>query len=102
MIDPNECLLDQGILCMGPATRSGCEALCVKANIGCRGCYGPPPNVKDQGAKMVAALSSVVDAQNPEDARKIMETIADPMGTFYRFSMAGSLLRRVQIKNNNK
>jgi len=49
--DPNECLLDQGFICMGPATRSGCDALCVKANIGCRGCYGPPPNVIDQGAK---------------------------------------------------
>jgi F420-non-reducing hydrogenase small subunit len=100
-IDPNECLLDQGILCMGPATRSGCDALCVKANIGCRGCYGPPPGVLDQGAKMVSALGSVIDATNPEEARKVIETLADPMGTFYRFSMAASLLRRVQNKNNN-
>jgi F420-non-reducing hydrogenase small subunit len=101
MIDPNECLLDQGILCMGPATRSGCDALCVKANIGCRGCYGTPPEVLDQGAKMVSALGSVLDATNPEEARKIIETLVDPMGTFYRFSMAASLLKRVQIKNNN-
>lgn len=100
--NPDECLLDQGIVCMGPATRSGCEALCPKANIACRGCYGPPPNVYDQGAKMVSALSSVIDATNPEEARKIMKTIADPLGTFYRFSMAGSILRRVQPKNNNK
>jgi F420-non-reducing hydrogenase small subunit len=100
--NPDECLLDQGLLCMGPATRSGCEALCPKANIACRGCYGPPPNVYDQGAKMVSALSSVIDATNPEEARKIMKTIADPLGTFYRFSMAASILRRVQPKNNNK
>lgn len=102
MINPDECLLDQGILCMGPATRSGCDALCVKANIGCRGCYGAPPGVLDQGAKMVSALGSVIDATNPEEARKVIETLADPMGTFYRFSMAASLLRRVQIQNNNK
>lgn len=94
--NPDECLLDQGLMCMGPATRSGCDALCVKANIGCRGCYGAPPNVMDQGAKMISALSSVIDATDPEEARKIMETLADPLGTFYRFSMAGSLLRRVQ------
>jgi F420-non-reducing hydrogenase small subunit len=100
--DPNECLLDQGLLCLGPATRSGCGALCVKANMGCRGCYGPPVNVLDQGAKMVSALSSVVDATNPEEAKKILETIADPLGTFYRFSMAASILRRVQPKSNNK
>ncbi len=103
-IIPNfdECLLEQGIVCMGPATRSGCEALCIKANVGCRGCYGPPPNVLDQGAKMISALSSVIDSQDPEEARKIIETIADPLGTFYRFSMASSILRRVQMKNGKK
>ncbi len=95
----DECLLDQGILCMGPATRSGCGALCVKANIPCRGCYGAPPNVRDQGAKMISALSSVIDASTPEEARKIMEKIADPLGTFYRFSLAHSTFRRAQIPN---
>ena len=64
----------------------------------------PDPNecLLDQGAKMVSALSSVVDATNPEEAKKILETIADPLGTFYRFSMASSILRRVQTKSNNK
>jgi F420-non-reducing hydrogenase small subunit len=83
---------------MGPATRSGCDALCVKANIGCRGCYGPPPNVFDQGAKMVSALSSIIDSTDPKEIREIIKTIADPLGTFYRFSMAHSVLHRVQQK----
>ncbi len=90
----DECLLDQGILCMGPATRSGCGALCVKANIPCRGCYGAPPNVQDQGAKMISALSSVIDASTPEEARKIFNEIIDPIGTLYRFSLAASLLKQ--------
>lgn len=90
----DECLLDQGILCMGPATRSGCGALCVKANIPCRGCYGAPPNVEDQGAKMISALSSVIDASTPEEAKKIFSKIVDSIGTFYRFSLASSLLKR--------
>ncbi|HTY37856.1 MAG TPA: oxidoreductase [Bacteroidota bacterium] len=94
--DPNECLLDQGIICMGPATRSGCDALCTKANMPCRGCYGPPPNVIDQGAKMVSALSSVIDAQEPQEIESILDQIADPLGTFYRFSLAHSILRRVE------
>jgi F420-non-reducing hydrogenase small subunit len=94
--DPKECLLDQGIVCMGPATRSGCGALCTKANMPCRGCYGPPPNVVDQGAKMVSALSSVIDAQDPQEIESILDQIADPMGTFYRFSLAHSILRRVE------
>ena len=93
--DPDLCLLEQGIVCMGPATRDGCGGLCLKANVPCRGCYGPPPNVTDQGAKMVSALSSVIDAVEPEDIEKILDQIADPIGTFYRFSLAHSILRRV-------
>jgi F420-non-reducing hydrogenase small subunit len=93
--DPNECLLDQGIVCLGPATRSGCGALCTQANVPCRGCYGPPPNVIDQGAKMISALSSVVDSQDPKEIEKILSQIADPIGTFYRFSLAHSILKRV-------
>lgn len=94
--NPNECLLDQGILCLGPATRSGCGALCVKANVPCRGCYGPPPNVDDQGAKMMSALSSVIDAQDPVEVERIINQIVDPIGTFYRFGLAHSILRRVR------
>jgi F420-non-reducing hydrogenase small subunit len=93
--NPDECLLEQGIVCMGPATRDGCGALCPAANMPCRGCYGPPPNVTDQGAKMVSALSSIIDAHEPEEIEKILDQIADPLGTFYRFSLAHSLLRRV-------
>lgn len=94
--DPEACLLDQGILCMGPATRSGCGAPCVQAGVPCRGCYGPPPGVRDQGAKMCSALASVVDATDEREIRKILDQIVDPVGTFYRFGMARSMLRRVQ------
>ncbi|MBM4161224.1 MAG: oxidoreductase [Ignavibacteria bacterium] len=93
---PSECLLDQGIVCMGPATRDGCGALCPAANMPCRGCYGLPPNVMDQGAKMVSALSSVIDAHEPAEIERILDQISDPMGTFYRFSLAHSILRRVE------
>ncbi|MGC8898529.1 MAG: oxidoreductase [Bacteroidota bacterium] len=94
----DECLLDQGIICMGPATRSGCGALCVKANMPCRGCYGPAPNVIDQGMKMISALSSVIDSQDPGEINRILDQIADPVGTFYRFSLPDSMLRRKQVR----
>ncbi len=102
--DPDICLLEQGIICMGIATRSGCGALCPTVGMGCRGCYGPPDGVIDQGAKMLSALASVIDAgdETMEDdelehkIQAVIDTIPDPAGTFYRFSMAHSILRRVK------
>ncbi len=94
---PDQCLLDQGILCMGPATRSGCGALCVSANMPCRGCYGAPPNSLDQGTKMISALSSVIDSQDPEEVERIINNIADLVGTLYRFSLPSSILKQKKI-----
>lgn len=34
------CLLDRGILCLGPITKGGCNALCPQNNRGCFGCRG--------------------------------------------------------------
>jgi len=34
------CLLDRGILCLGPIVRAGCDALCPSLNRGCEGCRG--------------------------------------------------------------
>lgn len=94
--DSEKCLLDQGILCMGPATRSGCGGRCVSVGVPCRGCYGPPPNARDQGAKMVSALASVIDSEDPQEIEAILDGIVDPVGTFYRFSMGRAILGRVR------
>ena len=96
--DEKRCLLEQGIVCAGPATRSGCGALCPSVNLPCRGCYGPPPGVVDQGAKLLSAVASVVDADTEEEAERIVSQIVDPIGTFYRFGLAASLLRRRKMQ----
>lgn len=94
--DPERCLLEQGILCSGPATRGGCGARCIKANMPCRGCFGPPPGVMDQGAALVAAVASVYEARDEVEVERMLSEIVDPAGTFYRFSLAFSLLRRAK------
>lgn len=102
--DPEQCLLEQGLICMGIATRSGCGALCPTVGMGCRGCYGPTAGVEDQGAKMLSAIASVIDAGDEtmdedkleEIIQHAVDTIPDPSGTFYRFSMAHSILQRVK------
>ena len=95
---------------MGPATRCGCGALCPQAGVGCRGCYGPLDGVEDQGAKMLSAIASVIGAGDPtmteaeleEKIAAVVDTLADPAGTFYRFSMAHSLLHRARVNGNGK
>jgi len=91
--EPDWCLLEQGFICMGPATRSGCGALCIKGGLPCRGCYGPSGKVEDQGTAMVSAIASILDARDEETAKKLIDQIVDPVGTFYRFSMSASHLK---------
>ncbi|MCX7911747.1 MAG: hypothetical protein N2506_02100 [Dehalococcoidales bacterium] len=95
--DAENCLLEQGLLCAGLATLGGCGAPCPQANMPCTGCYGPPRGVTDQGAHFLSAVSSVIDASTPEEINRIIEDIADPAGTFYRYSLPQSLLRRARI-----
>ncbi|MBM3188610.1 MAG: oxidoreductase [Chloroflexi bacterium] len=95
--DPERCLLEQGLVCAGPATHAGCGALCIKANMPCRGCYGPPDSVSDQGAALMDAIVASFDGQSDAEIRQVLETVVDPVGTFYRFSLAGSLLYRVRM-----
>jgi len=96
--DPEKCLLEQGLLCYGIATRGGCGALCPQANMPCTGCYGPVEGVIDQGAHFLGALSSIIDSNDPEEIQRIIDDIPDPAGTFYRYSLPDSLLRRARIK----
>lgn len=93
--DEETCLLEQGIVCAGIATRAGCGALCPKVNSPCIGCYGPNEGVKDFGARLMAGISSVIDSSDPKEVDRILsEGIPDPVGTYYRFGLAHSFLRR--------
>jgi F420-non-reducing hydrogenase small subunit len=92
--DPEQCLMEQGILCSGSATRSGCGVRCPNSGMPCRGCYGPAPNVIDQGAKLLSAVSSIVDSRDPQEIQKILEGLPDFLGYAYRFALPASLLQR--------
>ena len=92
-LDPTLCILEQGIPCNGPATRSGCDARCPRAGAQCIGCYGPAEGVLDYGARLVTAFASVIDAREPNEIEAILDGIPDPTGQFYRFNLADSLLR---------
>ncbi len=106
--DPKVCLLDQGIICLGPATRAGCEAKCIDANQPCRGCMGPTSAVMDHGGSMLSALSSLLGVGESEgvlsedDIAELMAQVKDPLGTFYSFTMPKSLLKRRVTERGRK
>ena len=101
-IDPEKCFLEQGLICLGPVTRSGCGETCIRANMPCRGCFGPVDGVIDQGASALSAIASILGLEGEENMteegiQKLINQVVDPAGTFYRFSLPASLLRRKRM-----
>jgi len=97
--EPGECFLNQGILCMGIATRGGCGHSCIQANMPCRGCFGPTAEMLDPGAEALSAIGSLAGAANENDVaahemKKAVRSVRDPVGTFYRFTLPSAFLNR--------
>ncbi|MDI6735215.1 MAG: methyl viologen-reducing hydrogenase [bacterium] len=83
------CFMEQGFLCQGPATMSGCGGSekvprCIKAYMSCRGCFGPIREGANPMVDMMGALSSI--GLNPRE-------IMDRAVTFNRFIGAQGRLR---------
>jgi len=95
--DREKCFLEQGIVCMGPATRAGCQTRCINGNSPCTGCMGPSPEVTDQGAKMIASLSGILRVDDEKDMSEqdtaaLVSKLADPVGTMYMYGLVKSTL----------
>ncbi|HHP7234710.1 MAG TPA: methyl viologen-reducing hydrogenase [Desulfobacterales bacterium] len=87
-LDQMRCLLEQGLLCMGPVTHAGCggENLtprCIAARVPCRGCYGP---VRPDGNPLMDMLNAL--ASNGIEIKSLPERTS-----LLRFAGAHGLLR---------
>lgn len=80
------CIMEQGFLCQGPATRGGCgdggAPRCIRAYMACRGCFGPLRDDANPMVDMMSALSTI--GLDPKQ-------IPDRAAQFNRFSGAGRL-----------
>lgn len=85
--DPARCLLEQGLVCQGIATREGCGGLCTALGAACRGCFGKAEDIYDPGAKMVSAMSSTFDTTESKEAAQIADKFVDLAGTLYRYTL---------------
>jgi len=90
------CLLEQGLLCIGPVTQAGCSGKhggaprCIQARVPCRGCYGPVRRDGNQLLDMLNALASNgIDIKNLPDRLSML-----------RFSGAHRMLPR-QVRRHS-
>jgi F420-non-reducing hydrogenase small subunit len=98
--DPEICFLAQGIICLGPATRTGCGEACIRINIPCRGCFGPVPSIAGFSPKYLSTLTSLIQVEKDEDIEKAVDSIDDPAGLLYRFTQPSSILGRRSPKKD--
>ncbi|MHC4470874.1 MAG: protein kinase domain-containing protein [Planctomycetota bacterium] len=86
-IDPELCFLEQGVLCMGMATRAGCRTRCLEHNVPCSGCMGPAPRVRETCARLVNTLASLL----PVGSTRFRH---DLVGLGYRYTLPTSVISR--------
>jgi F420-non-reducing hydrogenase small subunit len=96
--DLAKCLLVQGLPCLGPVTRGGCDALCVKGGMPCTGCFGPLDGVDDFGGKAVTYLASILDLDDEKEIDKALSKLVDVVGLSYKYSLPASALKGRLLK----
>ena len=87
---PNEedCLIEQGYICLGPVTKAGCGGLCPRVNAPCSGCYGQTAWVKDQAERYADVVTSGFNVALSK--KELLEKVKDPIGTFEKFTLAAN------------
>ncbi len=68
------CFLQDGILCLGPVTREGCEHRCIEFGVPCEGCMGP--TTLDFTSNVINFLSML----------KLSKELRKYEGIFFRFA----------------
>ncbi|MFW9899050.1 MAG: hypothetical protein ACFFDO_07305 [Candidatus Thorarchaeota archaeon] len=81
-----DCLIEQGYICMGPITKAGCGALCVRVNAPCSGCYGQTVWNVNQAERFADTVLKGFNVSLSKDA--LLAQVKDPIGTFEKFTLA--------------
>jgi len=84
----DDCLIEQGYICMGPVTKAGCGGLCMRVNAPCTGCFGQTEWVADQASRYADAAIKGFNVALSKD--ELLSQVKDHLGTFQKFTLASN------------
>jgi sulfhydrogenase subunit delta len=85
-------MVAKNMLCLGPATRSGCGALCPSCGRGCYGCFGPQPGMDIN--TLVPAMRAI--EKDPGETARLLSHVAGFAPAFAK--VAGEILAEEKKK----
>jgi F420-non-reducing hydrogenase small subunit len=83
-----DCLIEQGYICMGPVTKAGCGGLCIKVNAPCSGCYGHTKWGVNQAERFADTVLKGFNVNLSKD--ELLAQVKDHIGTFEKFTLASN------------
>ncbi len=90
-LDPNICLLSQGVLCLGPVTMGGCGANCPKSGLPCAGCAGPTLElILVRGTRPVDKLSQVLASMSGKSVEEVRDIVVKSINAYLLHTFTSS------------
>jgi F420-non-reducing hydrogenase small subunit len=83
-----DCLIEQGYICMGPVTKAGCGGLCMRVNAPCTGCFGQTEWVANQAERYADVVIKGFNVDISKD--ELLNQVKDQIGTFQKFTLASN------------
>ena len=83
-----DCLIEQGYICVGPVTKAGCGGLCLNVNTPCTGCFGQTEWVRDQPSRFADTVIKNFNVSLSKE--ELLEQVHDHIGTFEKFTLTSS------------
>ena len=81
-----DCLIEQGYICLGPVTKDGCGGLCIRVNAPCTGCYGQTELGVNQANRFADTVLKGFNVSISKE--ELLAQVKDPIGTFEKFTLA--------------